>query len=190
MTKKSLHQYKLANSIFFMNKTGKVQSREIRIGKFAKTEPIYKPRDVKFNGSELSNLIPKNQYATNKIYINPDVTKRGQEILSEKLHNEIEKEDELTKAFLSRERHQKKDPSNDNAKIFNDFCVDFIEKSDTTRDGVTGSIDQVQERLNRLEEMRAHLEEVERRAYRFEMNLPERSDSEEDSDFTIRSAQK
>lgn len=164
-----------------MYASGKVQSRELTIGRFAKTEPIYKPREVKFNGSELSNYVPRNQYATNNIYINPDVTKEGQEKLSQKLHSEIEKEEELTQAFLTRERHHKKDPANDNAKIFNDFCVDFIDKATTTREDVSMSINQVQDRLARLEEMRAHLEEIERRSYRFEMNLPEEPISETDS---------
>lgn len=163
-----------------MNRSEKVQTRDLKIGRFAKTEPVYKPRNVTFNGSELSNFVPRNQYMTNKIYINPDVSKEGQEILSQKLHSEIEKEEELTKSFLSRERH-KKDPTNDNAKIFNDFCVDFIDKSTATRDDVSNSINQVQERLSRLEQMKAHLEEIERRSYRFEMNLPEEPIQEQES---------
>ena len=134
--------------------------------------PLYKPREVNFTGSALSNYHAVNKFAIDNIYVNPNVTREGQEELSSKLHHEISAEEELTKSFLSREKPVK-NKENDSAKIFNDFCVSFIESSGSTKDGVTNTLNDVHSRLEELEALRSHLEEVERESYRFEMNLPD-----------------
>lgn len=154
--------------------TKRITNRELLTGNFAKTDPIYKPAKVRFAGTALSNLYFRNTFATNQIYTNPNVTKEGQENLSNKLHSEIETEEKLTDLFKTRPRSlPPKERKEDSAKIFNDFCVEFIEASKTTREDVQNTLNDAHNRLIDLEDLRQHLEEVERRAYRFEMNLPD-----------------
>jgi hypothetical protein len=108
------------------------------------------------------------------IYVNPNVTRAAQRELAVKLHQEIATEAELDRAFRTREMPDKnRNKEGDQARIFNEFCVAFIEASKATREHVTGVLDEANNRLKDLEEVRAKLEEVERRTYRFEMDLPD-----------------
>ena len=58
--------------------------------------------------------------------------------------------------------------------------MQFIDSSKDTKDRVSDVLARASERLKELEDARAHLEEIERRTYRFEMNLPEQTVSIED----------
>ena len=133
----------------------------------------FKPKNIDFSGTQLSNYHAVNKFAINNIYVNPNVTREGQQELSDKLHHEISAEDELTESFLNREKPTK-NKEQDNAKIFNDFCVQFIESSTGTKEGVSNTLNDVHSRLEELESLRSHLEEVERESYRFEMHLPDK----------------
>lgn len=124
-------------------------------------------------GASLTNLRTLRKGPLDHIYVNPTVTREGQRKLAEKLYNEIESETQLDEQFKSREKPKRiKDKEEDNAKIFNDFCVAFIETSKETKDNVTNAISQAQDRLTQLDDLRNSLIEIERRNYRFEMNLP------------------
>ena len=115
------------------------------------------------------------------IYVNPNVTREAQRDLAAKLHSEISAEKDLDDLFRNRSHPSKaSDRSEDSAKIFNDFCVQFIDSSKDTKDRVSDVLARASDRLRELEEAKAHLEEVERRTYRFEMNLPEQTSSIED----------
>jgi hypothetical protein len=149
-----------------------VPKKELMIGKFTKTEPIYKTREIRFTGTELSNYTPVNKFSLDTIYTNPNVTREGQQTLSDNLQNSMSLEETLNHSFETREKRVQ-DKETDGAKIFNDFCVDFIDKSAGTKEGITNTIDDVSVRLAELQKLKAHLEEVERQSYRFEMNLPD-----------------
>ena len=126
------------------------------------------------NGSRLSNYRPKTRYAVDSIYTNPEVTLEGQQNLSEKLHNEISKEKELLEIFKKRQPNKKKVSSNpEGAKVFNDYCISFLENSKYTKENVLNTIDDAEKRIFFLKDLHSHLEEVERNTYRFEMNLPD-----------------
>ena len=154
------------------------------VGKFAKTEPIYKARDIKFTGSELSNYSPCNKFTFDSIYTNPNVTRDGQQILSDKLQSEISAEETLTRSFETREKRVK-NQEEDGAKIFNDFCVEFIGKSAEAIGGVVNTINEVDARLTELQQLKEHLEEVERQSYRFQMNLPDKPIEKNDDESAI-----
>ncbi|OHT09605.1 hypothetical protein TRFO_21498 [Tritrichomonas foetus] len=149
-------------------------------------------RPLRAAGTSLSNLYTLKKGPLDHIYINPTVTREGQRILAEKLYREIDAENTLHTAFVNRPQPLRgKDRAQDNAKIFNDFCVAFIDSSKETKEKVTSVISQAQNRLDELEEVRRHLAEIERQTYRFEMNLPnpyadeendKKSDEESDSD--------
>lgn len=125
-------------------------------------------------GTPLSNYKAKNTFPLDHIYVNPTVTREGQRELATKLHSEIDSEKELSHAFIHRPQPPKaKDRVEDQAKIFNDFCVQFIDSSKDTKEKVTNVLLEAQNRLSDLEDIRSHLEEVERATYRFEMGLPE-----------------
>lgn len=108
-----------------------------------------------------------------KINHNPTVTREGREVLSVKLHSEIDTEKELDKSFRSRQKPVRaSERGEDSAKIFNDFCVDFIARSKDEKDHVNSVLYDTQTRASELASIRQHLEELERQTYRFEMCLP------------------
>ena len=112
--------------------------------------------------------------ALDSINFNPRVTREGQRELAARLHAEIASDKELEEAFRRRPVAPKvRDDSLNSAKIFNDFCVSFIEGSKDTKDRVAGALAEANHRLKQLEKAQEHLEEIERRQYRFEMDLPE-----------------
>ena len=125
-------------------------------------------------GTSLSNLYTRKKGKLDYIYVNPNVTREGQRALAEKLYSEIDTEKKLNRMFATRPQLQwAKERSGDQAKAFNDFCVEFIDTSKQTKDNVTDVIVQAQDRIDQLEDIRKHLVEVERQTYRFEMNLPD-----------------
>lgn len=108
------------------------------------------------------------------IYVNPNVTRAAQRELAVKLHAEIATDAELDRAFRTRPMPAKgKQRQEDQARIFNEFCVAFIEASKQTKEQVAVVLDEANARLRQLEDVRLRLEDVERRTYRFEMDLPE-----------------
>lgn len=110
----------------------------------------------------------------NSIHVNPRVTREGQRELAARLHAEIASDRELEESFRRRPVSVKaRDDSLNSARIFNDFCVSFIDQSKDTKDRVVGALSEANHRLKQLEQAREHLEEIERRNYRFEMDLPE-----------------
>jgi hypothetical protein len=112
------------------------------------------------------------------IHINPNVTRTAQRELAAKLHAEIATDAELDRAFRRRPMPVKsKDRHEDQARIFNEFCVAFIEASKQTKEQVANVLDEANTRLRQLDDVRLRLEDVERRTYRFEMDLPDESQS-------------
>jgi hypothetical protein len=108
------------------------------------------------------------------IYINPNVTRAAQRRLAAKLHSEISTEAELDRAFRTRQIPVRdKEHQGDQARVFNEFCVAFIEASKEQKDQVVQVLEDANARFQELQEVRARLEEVERRTYRFEMDLPD-----------------
>jgi hypothetical protein len=106
--------------------------------------------------------------------VNPNVTRAAQRELAKKLHAEVALEKDLDRAFLTRPPPtSNRDQVQDNAKIFNDFCIEFIETSKVTKEHVVQVLDDAHARMTELDELQARLEEVERRNYQFEMNLPD-----------------
>lgn len=143
----------------------------------AKTKPIL------MAGASLTNLHSLRKGPLDHFYINPTVTREGQKKLAEKLHHEIESEAQLDEEFKTREKPKRiKDKEEDHAKIFNDFCIAFIDSSKEIKDNVTNAISQAQDRLTQLDDLRNSLVEIERRNYRFEMNLPNPIESDDDGD--------
>ena len=150
------------------NSTRNAQQKAIR-----STGTVTNSKLILMAGASLTNLRTLRKGPLDHIYVNPTVTREGQRKLAEKLYNEIESETQLDEQFKSREKPKRiKDKEEDNAKIFNDFCVAFIETSKETKDNVTNAISQAQDRLTQLDDLRNSLIEIERRNYRFEMNLP------------------
>ena len=144
---------------------------------------------VQTQTSTISNLYKVKRSPVDRIYVNPSVTREGQRKLATKLYAEIADEATLEENFKKREIPvRNKDPAQDNAKIFNDFCVDFIDKSKGTKENVLNVINDASDRISALEETKRHLVEVERMTYRFEMNLPdpltnnEKHEDEEDEE--------
>jgi hypothetical protein len=112
--------------------------------------------------------------------VNPNVTGAAQRQLAAKLHGEIALEQELDHAFRTRPSPTSpKEKKEDNARIFNEFCVAFIDQSKGTKEHVTEVMNQAGDRLKELNETHDHLEEVERRTYQFEMRLPDAPQSAE-----------
>lgn len=151
-----------------------IQSKELILGRFSKTQPRYNPPKIRFNGTRLSNLKYFNTFATETIYVNPKVTKEGQRKLADQLINEIEQEKILNSSFRDKAITKKEINIPDKgARAFSEFCEEFLERSKETRDNLATSISDSHVRLLDLSTFRKHLEEVERASYRFEMNLPD-----------------
>lgn len=142
---------------------------------------IANSKPILLAGASLTNLRTLRKGPLDHFYINPTVTREGQRKLAEKLYHEIDSETQLDEQFKTREKPKRiKDKEEDNAKIFNDFCVAFIDSSKETKDNVTNAISQAQDRLTQLDDLRNSLIEIERRNYRFEMNLPNPYESDDD----------
>ena len=120
-------------------------------------------------------ILQRNTLNITKLYVNPNVTKSAQLELAEKLKEEVELETKLTEEYKKRPGRDRSASTIDEAKIFNDFCVGFINESKDTRDKVSDSISDATRRLKELSDLCSHLEEMQRVNYRFEMNLPEPS---------------
>ena len=118
-------------------------------------------------------ILQKNTLNITKLYVNPKVTKPAQLELAENLKAAVEMEAQLTEDFKKRPGRDRSASTKDDAKIFNDFCVGFINDSKNTRDKVSASISDANRRLKELNDLCSHLEEMQRINYRFEMNLPD-----------------
>jgi hypothetical protein len=106
--------------------------------------------------------------------VNPNVTRAAQRELAKNLHAEVAVEKDLDRAFRIRPAPTlNRDQIQDNAKIFNDFCIEFIEASKVTKEHVAQVLDDARARMTELDELQARLEEVERHNYQFEMDLPD-----------------
>ncbi|KAK8894583.1 hypothetical protein M9Y10_023019 [Tritrichomonas musculus] len=143
---------------------------------------VTKSKTIRMAGASLTNLRSLRKGPLDHIYINPIVTREGQRKLAEKLYHEIDSEVQLDEEFKNREKPKRiKDNEEDHAKIFNDFCIAFIDASKETKDNVTNAISQAQDRLTQLDDIKNSLTEIERRNYRFEMNLPNPFNSDDDN---------